>query len=59
MTPSPGISPLTPGGVEYSPRTPGSPMEVPSDEALLSDIEVIIKDNYHVSVCRSKVDDVV
>ena len=26
MTPSPAISPLTPGG-EYSPRTPGSPMD--------------------------------
>ncbi len=50
MTPSPGISPLTPGGADYSPRTPGSPMEVSSDEALLSDIEVVIKDNYHVSI---------
>ena len=27
MTPSPGVSPLTPGGPDYSPRTPGSPME--------------------------------
>ena len=27
MTPSPAISPLTPGSMDYSPRTPGSPME--------------------------------
>lgn len=27
MTPSPAISPLTPGSMDFSPRTPGSPME--------------------------------
>ena len=26
-TPSPGFSPMTPGTVDYSPRTPGSPLE--------------------------------
>ncbi len=26
-TPSPGFSPMTPGTVEYSPRTPGSPLD--------------------------------
>ncbi|XP_064385499.1 transcription elongation factor SPT5-like isoform X2 [Halichondria panicea] len=45
MTPSPGISPLTPG-TDYSPRTPGSPMEQIADDKLPSDIEVLISENY-------------
>ena len=47
MTPSPGISPLTPG-LDYSPRTPGSPMEATAEDMLPTDIEVAVKDNYHV-----------
>lgn len=28
FTPSPGFSPMTPGTVDYSPRTPGSPLDI-------------------------------
>jgi transcription elongation factor SPT5 len=46
MTPSPAISPLTPGSMDFSPRTPGSPMEGGSAGLLPTDIEVLVKDNF-------------
>ncbi|CAI8005835.1 Transcription elongation factor SPT5 [Geodia barretti] len=46
MTPSPAISPLTPGSMDFSPRTPGSPMEGGTAGLLPTDIEVLVKDNF-------------
>ena len=45
----PGYSPMTPGSnLEYSPRTPGSPLDT-GLPTLPTDIEVVVKDIYHVS----------
>lgn len=51
-TPSPGFSPMTPGTVDYSPRTPGSPLE--TDSTYPADIEILVKDVYHDSNLAGK-----
>ena len=50
---SPGYSPMTPGSnLDYSPRTPGSPLDT-GLPTLPTDIEVVVKDMYHVSKVHS------
>ena len=49
----PGYSPMTPGSnLDYSPRTPGSPLDT-GLPTLPTDIEVVVKDMYHVSGMHS------